>query len=420
MQRTLFFAYGVACHALFLAIYIWMAAFVGNFGFGFFGTIDGIAREPFWRAMIINALLIGLFAVQHSVMARPTFKRWWTGIVPETIERSTYVLLSCLLIILLMWQWRPLGGLVWDVTHPAARAALHGLFAFGWVMVPAVSLLINHFDLFGSRQVWLHLRGRQYSSPPFREPMVYRYIRHPLYVGWMIAFWATPTMTVAHLLFAVGMTMYIFIAIPLEERNLLEHFGDKYADYRRRVGGLLPRLVGPAVRFNPGVVGDMTWWSWGVILMLLGIHFATGRREAIYAAIALCAALASYDVARRRGDRAAIGVQIRLAYTLLLAIGLLPGMGWMHVVQTIGTSVRLLSGYCLLERELRLMPWNLDGPLTSLKVWRTLMHPPRGGGLFRFGQSDSTEAEVAPACTLFDAPKQYLLRQVVPDTQRVS
>jgi protein-S-isoprenylcysteine O-methyltransferase Ste14 len=143
---------------------------------------------------------------------------------------------------LLMWQWRPMGGVVWDVTHPVARAVLHAAFALGWLMVPAVSLLINHFDLFGTRQVWLHLRGMQYTNLPFRTPLAYAVVRHPLYVGWMIAFWATPTMTVAHLVFAAGMTAYILIAIPFEERNLLQHFGERYARYRREVGGLIPRI----------------------------------------------------------------------------------------------------------------------------------------------------------------------------------
>jgi protein-S-isoprenylcysteine O-methyltransferase Ste14 len=243
MQRKLFFIYGVGCHALFLVVYAWMAVFVGNFGFGLIPTMDGQREGSLAAALAINTALAAIFGVQHSVMARPTFKRWWTRFVPEPIERSTYVLLSCLAVILLMWQWRPIGGVVWDVTHPVGRWALHGLFAIGWLMVPAVSLLINHFDLFGTRQVWLHLRGREYTHLQFREPSVYRYVRHPLYVGWFIAFWATPTMTVTHLLLAVLMTVYILIAIPFEERNLVEHFGDAYMAYRARTGRFLPRLV---------------------------------------------------------------------------------------------------------------------------------------------------------------------------------
>src|SRR5262249_1472088 len=160
MQRVLFFAYGVACHALFLVVYLWIAAFVGNLGFGFIPTIDGPAQGSLGSALAINSLLIALFAVPHSVMARPGVKRWRTRFVPTTIERSTYVLVSCVLMALLMWQWRPMGGVVWDVTNPVGRWTLQGLFAAGFLLVPGISLLINHFDLFGSRQVWLHLKGR--------------------------------------------------------------------------------------------------------------------------------------------------------------------------------------------------------------------------------------------------------------------
>lgn len=243
MQRTVFFIYGLACHLLFLVVYAWMALFVGNFGFGYLRTIDGPLEGSMLTAVLINVGLIVAFGVQHSVMARPTFKAWWTRFVPQPIERSTYVLFSNLLMILLLCLWRPMGGMVWDVSNPAGRWALHGLFAIGWIMVPAVSLLINHFDLFGTRQVWLHLRGKEYTHLPFRTPSIYKQLRHPLYVGWMIAFWATPTMTIAHLLFAAGMTAYMLIAIPFEERNLVEHFGRKYVEYKRTVGGLLPRLA---------------------------------------------------------------------------------------------------------------------------------------------------------------------------------
>jgi protein-S-isoprenylcysteine O-methyltransferase Ste14 len=243
MQRKLFFVYGVASHAMFLGVYAWMALFVGNLGFGLIRTIDAPATTSLATALAVNTLLVALFGVQHSVMARPGFKKWWTQFVPQPIERATYVLLSNLLMMLLLWQWQPMGGVVWNVTNSIGRALLHGLFAIGWFMVPAVSLLINHFDLFGTRQVWLHLRGQEYRSLPFRTPMIYRYVRHPLYIGWMTAFWATPTMTVAHLVFAVLMTLYIFVAIPLEERDLVAHFGEQYASYRRRVGGLVPRLA---------------------------------------------------------------------------------------------------------------------------------------------------------------------------------
>jgi protein-S-isoprenylcysteine O-methyltransferase Ste14 len=243
LTRKLFFVYGVACHALFLVVYAWMAAFVGNLGFGLIPTIDSPRDGSAASAILVDLTLIAVFGLQHSVMARPTFKRWWTQFVPQPIERSTYVLASNIVVALLLWQWRPIGGMVWDVQNPIARVALHGLFAFGWFMVPLVSLMINHFDLFGTRQVWLHLRGRPYENLPFRTPMAYAVVRHPLYVGWMIAFWATPTLTMAHLIFAAGMTAYILIAIPFEERNLVSHFGPTYERYRRNVGGLIPKFT---------------------------------------------------------------------------------------------------------------------------------------------------------------------------------
>ena len=336
--------------------------------------------------------MIALFGVQHSVMARPGFKRWWTKFVPQPIERSTYVLFSCVLMALLMWQWRPMGGVVWDVTHPVGRMSLHALFAFGWLMVPLVSLLINHFDLFGTRQVWLHLRGREYEHLPFRTPLAYRYVRHPLYVGWMIAFWATPTMTSAHLVFAVLMTAYILIAIPLEERDLLSHFGEKYAQYKRTAGALMPR---PQLRspeelpdVDSSVFRDITWWSWIVMIALLAMRFAFSMPQAVHAGIVMCLLLAAIDIAARyEGERCSMRVQIRLSYALLLAIGLLPGMGWLHAVQIAGTTARVTVGYCLLERELRLMPWNYPGRLTLAGAWEVLTARPGAGGLLKLGEA---------------------------------
>jgi methanethiol S-methyltransferase len=383
MQRKLFFVYGVLSHTMFLVVYAWMAAFVGNFGFGLIRTIDSAPSGSFPSALAINAVLIALFGVQHSVMARPTFKQRWTRYVPQPIERATYVLISNLLMILLMWQWRPMGIVIWDVQAPAARIALHALFAIGWLMVPAVSLLINHFDLFGTRQVWLALRGREYTSDPFRTPMIYRYIRHPLYLGWMIAFWATPTMSLAHLVFAMLMTAYMLIAIPFEERNLIEHFGDAYRAYRERTGKLLPKLRGELLpAFDARIFGDISWWSWLSIIALLTIRLATGSHVAIVAAIAICSSLAILDLIMRRGDVRAISMQIRITYVFLLIVGMLPGSQWMHVVQLIGTSVRVLTGYCLLERELRLFSWNRSEPLTMSLMWRTLTARPGRGGCF--------------------------------------
>lgn len=240
MRRYLYFAYGAACHGLFLVTYAYMAGFVGNLFVP--KSIDSPASDPFWLAAGINTALVAAFAVPHSVMARPWFKRRLTRFVPETIERSTYVLTACLLMGLLMWQWRPMGLVIWDVQSQALRWGLQGLFAFGWLLVPAASLLINHFDLFGTRQVWLYLRNRPYTHLPFKSPVLYSRVRHPLYVGWMIAFWATPTMTAAHLVFAGLMTAYMLAAIPFEERDLVRFFGDTYAEYRRRVPALIPRF----------------------------------------------------------------------------------------------------------------------------------------------------------------------------------
>lgn len=248
MQRIAFFIYGMVCYLMFLAVFLYMAAFVG--GIGLPRTIDGPAVEgSVFAAAAINVLLILLFAAQHSVMARPGFKHWWKSIVPTPIERSTYVLLSCVVLIVLMWQWRAMPTVVWHVDHPAARAVLWTLFAAGWLSVPLVSLLINHFDLFGTRQVWLYLRNQAYTHLPFRTPMVYNRIRHPLYVGWMVAFWTTPTMTVGHLLFAAGMSLYMLVAIRFEERDLIRYHGPVYEAYRQRVPMLIP---------TPGrVVGDV-------------------------------------------------------------------------------------------------------------------------------------------------------------------
>lgn len=251
MTRTAFFIYGVTGHLLFFATYAWLAMFVGNIVLPH--SIDSPASHPAPMAAAIDLGLIVLFGQQHSIMARPAFKRVWTRIVPEPIERSTYVFASCAVTMLLLWQWRPIDLVVWDVQSPPGRWLLHGLFAAGWLMVPAVSLMIHHFDLFGTRQVWLYFRGRQYTPLPFRTPMLYSQIRHPLYVGWAIAFWATPTMTLGHLLFAGAMTAYMLVAVVFEERDLIAHFGRQYAEYRRRVPMFVPwrRVAAPALNGAP-------------------------------------------------------------------------------------------------------------------------------------------------------------------------
>jgi protein-S-isoprenylcysteine O-methyltransferase Ste14 len=240
MQRWIFFAYGVFCYLLFLVTYACMAAFVGNF---LITTSLDSAPDSSLHAVAWNALWLGLFGLQHSIMARPWFKRIWTRVIPQPIERSTYCLISCVLLFILMWQWRGQHVIIWDVKDPLARGLLWGLFAAGWLMVPAVSLMINHFDLFGTRQVWLYLRGRPYTALPFRTPLLYGRVRHPLYLGWALAFWATPTMTLGHLLFAGILTSYMAIAACIEERDLVGHFGAAYRDYQRRVPMFFPRLV---------------------------------------------------------------------------------------------------------------------------------------------------------------------------------
>jgi protein-S-isoprenylcysteine O-methyltransferase Ste14 len=239
MRRWLFFVYGVACHLLFLGTFVWMAGFVGNFLVP--KSIDSAVPGSTGKAILINVLLLVLFALQHSVMARPAFKRAWTRIIPQEIERSTYVLVSCAVTFLLMWQWRGIDQVVWNVQQPMLRGLLWSLFAIGWLLVPLATLVINHFDLFGTRQVWLYLRGREYESLPFQVPSLYKHVRHPLYVGWAIAFWATPTMTAGHLLFASVLTGYMGLATVFEERDLVSHFGDQYESYRRHVPRFVPR-----------------------------------------------------------------------------------------------------------------------------------------------------------------------------------
>jgi protein-S-isoprenylcysteine O-methyltransferase Ste14 len=240
LKRLAFFVYGSFAYLVFLGTFLYAIAFVG--GFAVPTRLDGPAQAPWMLSLAIDAGLLAVFAVQHSVMARRWFKERWTRIVPPAIERSTYVLLASLALILLFWQWRPLGGVVWSVDGTAGRIALWALSAAGWALVLIVTFLINHFDLFGLRQVWLALTGRPRTKVTFTTPGPYRVVRHPLYFGFVIAFWATPTMTAAHLVFAIATTAYIVLAIQFEERDLVAEHGLAYETYRRQVPMLVPGI----------------------------------------------------------------------------------------------------------------------------------------------------------------------------------
>jgi len=238
LKRILFLAYGIFCYLIFLGTFLYAIGFIGNFGVP--STLDGEATGPLGVSFAIDVALLTLFAVQHSVMARKWFKDSWTRIVPQPIERSTYVLFSSFALILLFVFWRPLGGAIWSVEDPAGRLVLRSLFAFGWGLVLISTFLINHFELFGLAQVWRNLLGKASPTPQFVTPGPYRLVRHPLYVGWLFAFWMTPTMTMAHLLFSLATTAYILLAIQFEERDLVREHGETYEEYRRSVPMLVP------------------------------------------------------------------------------------------------------------------------------------------------------------------------------------
>ena len=240
MKRIAVLMFGSSVYAMFLGVFLYAIGFVGNFLVP--TRLDGIPVRPVAQAIGINLLLLLLFALQHSVMARSGFKTWWTRFVPEAIERSVYVLCTNIALGILYWQWQPMGGVVWDVQWSWGRGALYAVFALGWLTVLVTTFLINHFDLFGLRQVWLYFRGRPYTPLSFTSPGPYRVVRHPMYIGWLMAFWATPTMTLAHLTFATTITVYLLIAIYFEERDLVEFLGQDYANYRMNVPMLVPRI----------------------------------------------------------------------------------------------------------------------------------------------------------------------------------
>jgi methanethiol S-methyltransferase len=238
IARVSAFVYGLACYAIFFVTFLYAIGFMGNFIVP--RSIDSAPIVPLAQALLVNVGLLGLFGLQHSGMARQEFKRGWTTFVPKPVERSTYVLFSSLCLMTLFYFWQPLGAIVWIVENPMARNLLYASFGLGWLLVLVSTFLIHHFDLFGLRQVYLYLWGKDYTPLEFTTPGFYNYVRHPLYVGWFFAFWSTPTMTVAHLVFAVVTTVYILVAIQLEERDLVQAYGQTYIDYRRRVPMLIP------------------------------------------------------------------------------------------------------------------------------------------------------------------------------------
>lgn len=238
MGKLVAFLYGIVAYLAFAVVIVYAIGFVT--GLMVPKTINSGPASPLVESIVINIVLLTIFALQHSVMARPQFKKWWTTIVPKSVERSTYVLLASLALALVFWQWRPLPGVVWEAKDPTIAASLLYLGLFGWVLVFISTFMINHFELFGLHQVANNLTGNSMPPMKFKTPMLYNVVRHPIYLGFIIFVWATPTMTAGHLLFAAVVTAYIFVGIALEEHDLIEVFGDEYRRYRRRVAMIVP------------------------------------------------------------------------------------------------------------------------------------------------------------------------------------
>ena len=254
-KRVAAFAYGVCCYLIFFGTFLYAVGFIGNIAVP--KSIDSGPQGPIGQTLLVNLGLLALFAVQHSVMARQGFKRAWTRLIPQPIERSTYVLFSSLALLLLFWQWRPIGMVIWDVQDSGFRTVLRVLCADGWALVLISTFLIDHFDLFGLRRVYLFLRGKPYTGSGFRTPWLYRFIRHPLYFGWLLAFWMTPKMTAAHLVFAIATTGYILLAIWFEERDLVDAYGETYKKYREEVPMIIPLRIGKTRTQGLGAAGKV-------------------------------------------------------------------------------------------------------------------------------------------------------------------
>ena len=242
MQRILAVGYALVAYLIFFATFLWLIAFLADFAIFPTTVNDAVNGTPLVQALVIDLALIALFGIQHSVMARPAFKERWTRVVPASVERSTYVLAAAIMLGVLLQFWHTIGGTIWDIRASAVAPVIWAVFGIGWTVLLLSTFLINHFELFGLSQAWFHGRTREQAPPNLREPLFYRHVRHPIYLGFVIAFWATPHMTMSHLVFATGMTVYILVGIAHEERDLMTHFGSAYDDYRKRVGMLLPGI----------------------------------------------------------------------------------------------------------------------------------------------------------------------------------